>query len=276
VGRVCPVEELGTISPEITTKRDIEAVVDRHKLERFLILGVSFGVDLAVDYALQHPQKVIALMLGTSGEPRSSALFRILPAEDWDAFLHSIVPRDRSREEGNRIVELTKQASDQKNLLLRWRVLGSAGEIEGRLSRLCTETLVMHARDYALTPVEEGMKKAQFSGGRMVLLDGSDPFGDADQGNRAIENFLADVAPDEETRHAGFDGPTGGREPSRLSSREIEVLRLLATGKSNQQIADELVISLNTVLRHVSNIFAKTGATNRTEAAGYARDRSLI
>ena len=61
----------------------------------------------------------------------------------------------------------------------------------------------------------------------------------------------------------------------RLSSRELEVLRLLAAGRSNQQIADELVISLNTVRRHVSNVFDKTGVANRTEAAGYARDRGL-
>ena len=44
---------------------------------------------------------------------------------------------------------------------------------------------------------------------------------------------------------------------------------------SNQQIGDELVISLNTVRRHVSNIFDKTGAANRTEASVYARDRGL-
>ena len=54
------------------------------------------------------------------------------------------------------------------------------------------------------------------------------------------------------------------------SSREAEVPRLLAMGKSNAQIADELVISPNTVNRHVSNIYAKTGAANRAEAASYA------
>jgi DNA-binding NarL/FixJ family response regulator len=60
-----------------------------------------------------------------------------------------------------------------------------------------------------------------------------------------------------------------------LSSREAEVLRLLAAGRSNQQIADELVISLNTVRRHVSNIFDKTGAANRAQAAVYAKDHGL-
>jgi DNA-binding CsgD family transcriptional regulator len=55
-----------------------------------------------------------------------------------------------------------------------------------------------------------------------------------------------------------------------LSQRELEVLRLLATGKSNQEIADALFISLNTVATHVRNILTKTGCINRTEAAAYA------
>jgi LuxR family maltose regulon positive regulatory protein len=53
------------------------------------------------------------------------------------------------------------------------------------------------------------------------------------------------------------------------------VLRLLAAGKSNQQIADALVISPSTVLHHVTNILTKTGCSNRTEAAVYARDRGI-
>ena len=53
------------------------------------------------------------------------------------------------------------------------------------------------------------------------------------------------------------------------------MLRLLAAGKSNRDIADGLVISPATVARHVSNIFTKIGTTNRTEAARYATDRGL-
>ncbi len=60
-----------------------------------------------------------------------------------------------------------------------------------------------------------------------------------------------------------------------LSTREIKVLRLIAGGKSNREIARMLVISLNTVARHVSNIFDKIGAANRTEAAAYAHPQLL-
>jgi len=63
--------------------------------------------------------------------------------------------------------------------------------------------------------------------------------------------------------------------PNGLSEREVEVLRLVAAGKTNQAIADELVLSVNTVFRHVSNVFTKTGAVNRTEAASYAHQKGL-
>jgi non-specific serine/threonine protein kinase len=50
--------------------------------------------------------------------------------------------------------------------------------------------------------------------------------------------------------------------PDGLSRREVEVLRLIAAGKSNREIAEALVISVNTVIRHIAHIFAKTGTTN--------------
>lgn len=66
------------------------------------------------------------------------------------------------------------------------------------------------------------------------------------------------------------------RYPDGLSEREVEVLRLVAAGKSNQQIAGALVISQNTVLHHLSHIFDKTAAGNRTEAAAYAALHGLL
>jgi DNA-binding CsgD family transcriptional regulator len=60
-----------------------------------------------------------------------------------------------------------------------------------------------------------------------------------------------------------------------LSPREIEVLRLMASGKSNQEIAEALFISRNTVSTHVRNILTKTGSANRTEAAAYAMRHGL-
>ena len=64
--------------------------------------------------------------------------------------------------------------------------------------------------------------------------------------------------------------------PAGLSEREVQVLRLVAAGKSNRQVAEELVISTNTAICRVSNILAKTGAANRTEAATYATKHGLV
>ena len=64
--------------------------------------------------------------------------------------------------------------------------------------------------------------------------------------------------------------------PDRLTGREVDVLRLVATGKSNVEVGSALCISLNTVKRHLANIFGKTGAANRAEAATYAAQHNLI
>jgi DNA-binding CsgD family transcriptional regulator len=63
--------------------------------------------------------------------------------------------------------------------------------------------------------------------------------------------------------------------PDGLTEREVEVLRLIASGKSNREIAKELVISLGTVANHVTSILNKAGLNNRTEAAGYAIRQGL-
>src|SRR6185437_330699 len=57
--------------------------------------------------------------------------------------------------------------------------------------------------------------------------------------------------------------------PAGLTAREAEVLRLLARGHSNKQIAAELVLSIHTVERHVANAYAKIGARNRASATAF-------
>jgi DNA-binding CsgD family transcriptional regulator len=69
--------------------------------------------------------------------------------------------------------------------------------------------------------------------------------------------------------------PAGPVWPAGLTGREVEVLRLIAAGHSNRAIAQALFISPNTVLRHVSNIFTKTGVANRAQAAAYATRHGL-
>ena len=61
-----------------------------------------------------------------------------------------------------------------------------------------------------------------------------------------------------------------------LTSREREVLEMLAAGRSNQAIASQLVVTLDTVKKHVSHVLGKLGAANRTEAVTRARELGLI
>jgi ATP/maltotriose-dependent transcriptional regulator MalT len=77
----------------------------------------------------------------------------------------------------------------------------------------------------------------------------------------------------------GAGGATGAGPvslPAGLTARETEVLRLVATGRSNRDIAAELVLSEHTVARHLNNIFAKLGVSSRTAATAFAFERDLV
>jgi len=67
-----------------------------------------------------------------------------------------------------------------------------------------------------------------------------------------------------------------GEDPHGLSGRELEVLRLVAAGRSNRQIAAALTISEHTVARHLQNIFAKLGVSSRTAAGAFAFEHDLV
>jgi DNA-binding NarL/FixJ family response regulator len=71
--------------------------------------------------------------------------------------------------------------------------------------------------------------------------------------------------------HPARPAPSDG-----LTAREVEVLRLVATGRTNRAIAADLVLSEKTVQRHISNIFAKAGLSSRAAATAYAYDHGLV
>jgi ATP/maltotriose-dependent transcriptional regulator MalT len=106
---------------------------------------------------------------------------------------------------------------------------------------------------------------------RLLIAEACDSLGDhdaagleSDAAHSALESLSAEVS------------TTSTLADSNLSQRELEVLRLLARGKRNRAIAQELVVSEKTVATHVSHIFTKLSVTSRSAATAYAYDHDLI
>ena len=91
---------------------------------------------------------------------------------------------------------------------------------------------------------------------------------DAHRGQSTIDAGAAQAL-----MQAAAESPSLGSD---LTSREREVLALLVEGKTNKEIAEELIVSQSTVRLHVSNILSKLGASNRTEAATLAHHHNLL
>jgi DNA-binding CsgD family transcriptional regulator len=255
---------------------DIEVVVDTLALERFVLLGLAAHAHIGIRYAARHPQRVAALILIGSAARMDAwppGILTGLVRENWDLFLRLALPSSVSPEEVHPTIERMKRTIDQKDFIFRTSALQES-RLDGILPLVTAPALVLHHRDNIVPSIEHGMElAASIPQARFVALEGDDLFMDAEAAVQAIERFVSE--------ESGLAGSTPAKRSDQsletsLSNREVEVLRLLALGKSNQQIAEELVISLNTVRRHVSNIFDKTGVTNRAQAAVYAKEHGIV
>lgn len=121
---------------------------------------------------------------------------------------------------------------------------------------------------------EEDVVDAMLAGARGYVVKGSSPATlvcGIEAAARGESMISAEVARKLVARLRAVGGrPEGTSPPSLLSAREIEVLRLLAAGRPNDDIADQLVISPFTVRNHISNLLRKLQVENRTQAAAYA------
>ena len=147
--------------------------------------------------------------------------------------------------------------------------------MSAELDRVTAPALVIHRKEMSQIPVEVARELAgRLPRGRLAILSGSQPalFVDDPQGTaRMLADFFCDgVVPDA----AGL-GPASGAAAG-LSRREVEVLRLVAAGESNGEIARRLGLSPHTVERHAANIYRKIDPRGRADATAYALRHGLV
>ena len=142
-------------------------------------------------------------------------------------------------------------------------VLLAEGDAEHAADRL--RTAVSLGQDVR-TPDDTARARARYGEALRAL-------GDDEGAQLALIGALAafeqlGAEPDAEATRRLLEGP--GAIPGGLTAREVEVLRLLAAGKTNRDIGVELVISEHTVARHIQNIYAKVGVSSRAAATAFA------
>jgi ATP/maltotriose-dependent transcriptional regulator MalT len=154
--------------------------------------------------------------------------------------------------------------------------LDTIGDEADALAALAESVALAAPEGYRRVHVDEGAPMAALLG--KLMTAGTAPVAAAsdiplDDLARLAQVFAGDGAP--VGQHGGHAAVVPGlAEP--LSDREVQVLRLVAAGRSNREIADELVVVLDTVKKHVGHLLDKLGAANRTQAVARARELGLL
>jgi pimeloyl-ACP methyl ester carboxylesterase len=250
---------------------DLVAVLDRLQVERLVLLAHGQFGHVAVRFAARHAERVKALVLANCRIDRTTKYRGVtanvdLAAENWGLFTatfraQALTFLPEMAEALLGIQEMTTQA----DWLTSIGVFNSSN-IEGICGQLGVPTLVT-SMDIAGSPmnqVEDAKAMATLiPNASLVILRGS-----------YSSSFLNAI---DDFSNAFHLKKRSERRPARLMASAAKSRSSIDRSRcATRQIADELVISLNTVQNHVSNILSKKGFTNRTEAASYARDRGFI
>jgi pimeloyl-ACP methyl ester carboxylesterase/DNA-binding CsgD family transcriptional regulator len=273
---------------------DLEAVVEASGFDKVSLLGMSQGAAIAVAYAARHPDRVSRLVC-IGGYPRGGALLeRTREEREEDEALNTLArigwgradPTFRRIFTGALIPggteaqmrwfdELQRQSTSgtMASRLMRARSRIDVSRLAGRVA---APALVFHARNDAMVEFERGRELATLiPTAQFVPLEGRNHLLLADEPAwprflEALDAFVLQ-SPRAAGRPAAAAVTPATTGPTVVASeREAEVLRLVAAGRSNADIAATLSISVRTVERHLTNLYAKMGLLGRSARAAAA------
>lgn len=279
---------------------DLEAVLDQLGLDRFSLFAAADAGPVALAYAVRQPNRISRLVLWCAWaegilltSPRLQAWLGLLD-QDWQLMTDTCVHLALGWTEG----DLGRRAAEYLRESVTPEVFRAALDAAARidvtelLPEVRTPTLVIGRPEISWIPNDATRALAsRIPNARLTLLEGEStaPYlGDTEAPASAIEEFLdADESTTNVHREEGVSRlPVGvgaelerGRSegyPDRLTDREVQVLRLVAGGRTSREIAAELVVSLRTIERHVENIYGKIGARNKADATAYALTRGIV
>jgi pimeloyl-ACP methyl ester carboxylesterase/DNA-binding CsgD family transcriptional regulator len=264
---------------------DLAAVVAACGEPCVALLGFSAGGPVVIAYAAAHPENVSHLILyGTYASGSYGAVAELAKAlnqmikADWGG-LGSLAMADiyipgATTEQRQTFAMYQQQCATMEVALGQAEAVGTF-RVKELLKDVSTPALVIHKRGDKAVPFELGRRLARdLPDSRFVPLDGDSHLifvGGTAQTIEAITDFV----PSDGRADAQSAAAKRKFAATRLSPRETEVLRLLAAGKSSREIGAELVLTVRTVERHVTNVYRKIGAHNRAQATAFALEQGM-
>ncbi len=259
-----------------TFVEDLDAVLRHLTAPLIALCAMGPAAAGACRFAGVHAEQVAGLVVVGGGDSAANRhlleLRRLNPP--LEARLRgALIGGDDDVENAERLAAVARE-SLEGDALQKWERLFRDTQLAELAASVRAPCLCVHAADDELVPVEAGRTFAERVPHATFM---SVPVRTnmqiwRDRGAlRSIALFLADVlgVDSRPIRRGGHRG-LADHCPGGLSTREVEVLRLIAAGNTNRQIGAALCISANTVSHHLRSIFAKTATANRTEAAAFA------